>query len=126
MGDENGMRRKEHESMRSGRLPDRRPDRLWGGHGNGTDLCNLCGNLLKKEEISFDLEYDGEARAARPACYSVHLHCFQAWDMDREQRNGACANQRELNLDHGRAFLPDTGDLATISGRERETLSRKL
>jgi hypothetical protein len=124
MGDESRIRLKGHESTLAGKLPDRAPDRLWGGRGNGTDLCSLCGNLLNEEEISFDLEYDGEA-AARPACYSVHLHCFHAWDMDREQRNGGCANQRQLNLDHSRDSLPGTRDVATMSGRERETLSGK-
>jgi hypothetical protein len=107
--------------LRTARIPNRTPDRMWAGHGNGTDHCRICGNLLKKEEIAFDLEYDEEGASA-PVCYSVHLGCFNAWDVERHKAGGAPANRRPAGPDQSRASLPNPSGIGTISESERETL----
>lgn len=121
--EETELRVKALEAMRTGRLPDRSPDRMWGGHGNDKDICHICSNSLNREDITFDLEYDGEAAGARPACYCVHLRCFNAWDLARQQMNKGCANQRAVHPDHSRASLPNAGDVGTMTGSERDALS---
>jgi hypothetical protein len=109
-------------AMPIGKLPDRRPDRTWGGHGNGKDSCQICGKPLNAEDITFDLEYDGEAGDAHPACYSVHLQCFNAWDIEREQSTGACANQRPTRQNQSRISLLDGGEGGSMKASESDIL----
>jgi|SRR5581483_2246867 len=119
--EENGLRHLAREAMQSGKLPGRRPDRLWGGHGNGKDNCYLCGKPLNMEDITFDLEYKRGAEDTDPTCYSVHLRCFNAWDIEREQQlRGERVNQRHIS-DHNRTSLPSQGEVGTISASESAT-----
>jgi hypothetical protein len=117
--EEDGLRRLAREAMQSGKLPDRRPDRLWGGHGNGKGNCYLCGKPLNMEDITFDLEYKRGADDMDPTCYSVHLRCFNAWDIEREQQlRGRHVNQRHIFSDRNRASLPERGEGGTIPASE--------
>ena len=117
----NSMRGKALAAVHIGKLPDRPPDRVWGGHGNGTATCQLCGKPLNTEEITYELEYDEEPGDARPTCYSVHLQCFSAWDARRAQPNGGCTNQHQANGNSNRACLPDAGHPGTMPGNEGDT-----
>lgn len=119
--EETGLRVKALEAIRTGKLPDRPPDRTWGGHGNGKDICRICGNPLNKEDITFDLEYDGEATDGHPACYSVHLRCFNAWDLESQQRKKARASHRPSPPDHNRASLPAASEVGTMPANEGDT-----
>jgi hypothetical protein len=110
------------EAMRTGRLPDRGPDRIWGGHGSGKDNCQICGKLLNTEEITFDLEYAAAAEGAPPICYSVHLRCFNVWDIEREQSKARCATQCKPSPDQSRASLPDGDEVGTMVGSEGDIL----
>ena len=44
------------QAVEAGRLPDRRPDRTWGGRGGG-DRCAICTSLVRREEAELELEF---------------------------------------------------------------------
>ena len=116
---ENRLHHQSREALRTGRLPARAPERLWGGHGNGTDSCRICGNPLKKEEITFDLEY---AEESGPTSYSVHLRCFNAWDVERQRQQSPGAHTQRCSVSTGQSHaLPDADDVGTITAREQDT-----
>ena len=80
MSNENPSGRKVHEAIKSGKLPDRRPTRMWGGQGSGAS-CPLCGETSKPWDVEVELEFtreDGETEM-----YCVHSRCFAAWDLER-------------------------------------------
>jgi hypothetical protein len=75
--DEVWLRQRAREAIQQGRLPGRRPMRMWGGPGSGGD-CRICGKSLKDDEMELELEFsasDGD----NPA---VHLPCFAAWEFE--------------------------------------------
>jgi hypothetical protein len=104
-------------NAKEGRLPDRRPDRMWGGHGNGSEACTLCGKVLRPDEVSLDLEY-GDPVDESVLTYSVHLHCFSAWD-DERRRPGAVQARAVPNGNGSGYDLPHESDHGTINGRGR-------
>jgi len=61
-------------------LPLRRPDRMWGGRGDGAP-CAICHSPVRADELEFELEYlsaDGLAN------HHVHVPCFTAWERERD------------------------------------------
>lgn len=116
MGEDKRLQRKCREALRLGKIPDRSPDRLWGGHGNGSDTCQICGNLLMKEDIAFDLEYEAASDPSRPVCYSVHLRCFNAWDLERQKAQRAHSDPGCVGADKGHT-VRDPGDARDILPR---------
>ena len=110
----NELHRNAREALRAGKLPNRRPDRMWGGHGNGADACTLCGKVLGPEDVSLDLEY-GDPADPPLLTYSVHLQCFSAWD-DERRRPGA-SQARAVPKANGSGYgLPPENDHGTIDG----------
>ena len=45
------------EALWAGRLPDRRPNWLWGGPAQGAE-CSVCGKSLSHGETAFEAEFD--------------------------------------------------------------------
>lgn len=74
--------KKAREALRTGRLPNRMPDRSWGGKGLGA-TCRICGATIDHDELEFELEFHNEAAAIR-RCY-VHVRCFHAWAYERRR-----------------------------------------
>jgi hypothetical protein len=81
-GDEAALREMAREAMQRGLLPNRRPDRSWGGRGNGAD-CTVCRSPVTKDELEFELEF---ARNEDPGqdTYHIHVRCFRAWEFERD------------------------------------------
>ena len=48
MPDEFALRAKAREVIHTGKLPNRRPDRTWGGPGIGAP-CRVCGEPVTKD-----------------------------------------------------------------------------
>lgn len=111
MGDGSIVLTRAPEAMHTGKLPDRRPDRMWGGSGSGAS-CALCGNPVRNDEVEFELEYrpNGSPGAAN---YHVHARCFAAWELER--RNGASQGNS----------LPRSGDGGIVLGRERNASTQR-
>ncbi len=60
-------------------LPNRPPDRTWGGRAEGA-RCAVCGASLERGEAELEfLSPDGSA----PDTYRVHPRCFARWDLAR-------------------------------------------
>jgi hypothetical protein len=79
---ESALREKAREVLQAGTLPNRRPDRTWGGRGVGAD-CTICGVRVTPDELEFELEF--ARNGDRPALdkYHVHIRCFSIWDTER-------------------------------------------
>lgn len=106
------LRRSAREALRAGKLPNRRPDRMWGGHGNGEEACTLCGKVLGPEDVSLDLEYGDPLDRTAVLTHAVHLQCFSAWDDERRRPGPSQAQQPASNGSiHG---LPPPTDHGTI------------
>ncbi|HEY8515076.1 MAG TPA: hypothetical protein VIS07_06170 [Candidatus Binatia bacterium] len=119
------------QAVEAGRLPDRRPDRTWGGRGGG-DRCAICTSLVRREEAELELEFvqpDG-----RLDVYAVHARCFALWEIERQreqlERVAEAAGEptlADLGLSsrNGRSderakyLLSEVAEAATTGGRER-------
>lgn len=80
--DDSGLRDKARRVIESGEMPNRYPDRLWGGAGTGID-CAVCGSPTRPDEVEFEIEFFRDS-TARDAFY-VHGRCLAAWDVERRR-----------------------------------------
>lgn len=81
-GDEAVLREKAREVVQAGTLPNRRPDRTWGGSGIGAD-CTVCGTPVKHDELEFEIEFARNGDNPHLDTYHLHVRCFQAWQVER-------------------------------------------
>jgi hypothetical protein len=86
--EESGLRAKVQARLRSGRLPNRRPDRTWGGPGVGT-ACSVCDLPVTKDEMELEIQFsrDGDNPGLT---HHLHIRCFAAWEFER-RRDGTSA-----------------------------------
>ena len=84
MPDEKVLRAKAQEVIRTGKLPNKRPDRTWGGPGVGA-LCTICGEPVTWDqlELEFQCERDGDNPGLDK--FHIHIQCFAAWELERVQ-----------------------------------------
>lgn len=75
---ESELRERARELIREGRLPDRAPERVWGGPGSGVK-CALCAEVIPSNEM----EYEADATVGT-AVRSLHFHfvCHAAWQLE--------------------------------------------
>jgi hypothetical protein len=112
MNDEKLLRVKAREAMESGRIPGRRPERMWGGKGSGV-CCAVCDLPVRRDEIGFDLEFLGQGNSSSNN-YALHIRCLAAWEFERgssrpaghrdglqETRGDGTINDRERNHEPG-------------------------
>lgn len=83
MPDESTLRAKAREVIRTGKLPDRRPDRTWGGPGVGAP-CTICREPVTKDQLEFEIQFaiDGDAEPGLDK-FHIHVRCFAAWEFER-------------------------------------------
>jgi hypothetical protein len=60
------------------KLPNREPDREWGGPSLGGD-CALCGLPVCRGELELEIEFDGNGGNPETECYRVHVRCLAIW-----------------------------------------------
>jgi hypothetical protein len=84
MPDEKILRAKAKEVIRTGKLPNQRPDRTWGGPGVGAP-CAVCGEPVKRDQLEFEIrfEHDGDIHGLDK--FHIHIQCFAAWELERTQ-----------------------------------------
>ena len=113
-------REKARETIRMGRLPNRAPDRTWGGPGAGAD-CPVCEAPVKADELEYEIEF---ARGGGPADkHHVHVRCFVEWELERrsiELAGTAAASDGTAEVPR-RPVLPRPGEDGMISAGERLT-----
>jgi hypothetical protein len=80
--DETILREKARAAIRNGKLPERRPDRTWGGPGVGAS-CAVCDLPVTKDELEFEIEFAHDGTDPGLDKFHVHLRCFAAWEFER-------------------------------------------
>ena len=81
MPDEPMLRALARAALAEARLPLKRPDRIWGGHGQGSE-CIICQRRIPKEEAELEIEFDPDTHAEAARHY-IHMRCFAAWEFER-------------------------------------------
>jgi hypothetical protein len=81
MPDEPILREHARAAIREKRLPTRRPDRIWGGHGTGT-TCTVCHEGISADENQLEIEFDHVGGPGLVRFY-IHPRCFAAWELER-------------------------------------------
>ncbi|MGH8666549.1 MAG: hypothetical protein ACREUX_19970 [Burkholderiales bacterium] len=89
MSDEIILREKARALIRTGKLPSRRPDRVWGGAGFAGCPCMLCGVAIKHDEMAVELEFTRDAEDAINA--HLHVGCFLAVELEFVKAEAATA-----------------------------------
>ena len=113
MDDENVLRRYAREALRAGTLPPERPERMWGGRGEGAP-CSVSEKPVQPSETGFDLEFS-PANGAELINHPMHLRCFAAWEFERQSfLTARCAGPASPD----RRVLSADRDAGTIPGRE--------
>lgn len=113
MGDDSILREKAREVIQAGSLPNRRPDRMWGGSGDGAQ-CVVCGAPVKHDEVQLELQFTGDDGSSA-GNYHCHIRCFSALESELQ------------NLELGRRTISrsDQTELATAAamagGRQKGT-----
>jgi hypothetical protein len=79
MSDDENMLEKVRELLRSGRLPARSPDRVWGGHGSGRERCLICGDMVSPQEIAIEAEFNS---ADGSSSLDFHGRCFRVLESE--------------------------------------------
>ena len=111
MDDESVLRAWAREAMKAGNLPDRRPERMWGGPGSG-ESCAVCGKAVDKEDVELELQFTSGEGAGAANCH-VHGRCFAAWELER--RNGS-ANGQPLSQSGNGGIMPGRDRNETNTG----------
>jgi hypothetical protein len=79
--DERSLRERAREAILAGKLPGRRPDRMWGGPAAG-GICVVCGSPVMRGELEFEIEFSRNGGGSGTDRYNVHIGCFQAWESE--------------------------------------------
>ena len=61
------------EMNEGARLPQRPPDRVWGGPSTGA-TCALCGAKTTGDETEMEIEYD--LNSSETKTFHLHARCF--------------------------------------------------
>jgi hypothetical protein len=101
--DESKLREKAREAIQARRLPNRAPERMWGGPGVGAS-CVICDKPVTRDEVEFELEFAPDGGDPDPRNYHVHVRCFAAWEFERPAF-GTVATRISAS-DHARSAAP--------------------
>lgn len=85
MTDEAAPRQKARRAIQSRKLPNRSPDRTWGGSGVGAE-CAICGVPVKPDQLEFELEFARDGNRPGLDQFHVHIQCFRKWDLERHEQ----------------------------------------
>ena len=76
------LRAQARKLMRAVKLPNRLPDRMWGGQGVGTP-CALCGAPVKQDEAELEIQWGEGASISN---HRLHALCFAALELEIRER----------------------------------------
>ena len=82
--EEQEVRAKVREVLRTGKLPNRRPDRTWGGPGVGAP-CAVCDLPVTSLQLEFEIQFARNGDNPGLDKYHVHVRCFAAWEFERRR-----------------------------------------
>lgn len=78
--DDHSLREKARELIKTGKLPSRAPDSLFGGPGTGAK-CAICGASTNLSEMELEIEFD-DPRTSNSDSYFVHQRCFSLLELE--------------------------------------------
>jgi len=87
MPDEPALREHARQALEQNKIPNRSPDRVWGGPGVGAP-CTICNKPVSKNEMEFEIQYSMDDGTPNLAVYHVHVRCFSAWELVRSKVGG--------------------------------------
>lgn len=88
MPDEPALREHARRALQQDKMPNRQPDRLWGGPGVGAP-CTVCDKPVSKNEMEFEVQFSIDGIAAPHfVVFHVHVRCFSAWELVRSKVDG--------------------------------------
>jgi hypothetical protein len=99
-------------SLEGGRLPERRPDSIWGGPGAGA-CCTICNAHLSSDEMELEIEF-ARGNGFGADRYHVHVGCFAAWEAELRKAEAAGSHP----------VLPGTGEKRQNGARDDLSLRR--
>jgi hypothetical protein len=76
------LREQARATIKTGKLPARRPDRTWGGPGVGAD-CSVCEKPVTKDELEFEIQFARDSDNPGLDKFHLHIRCFAAWEFER-------------------------------------------
>jgi hypothetical protein len=82
-GEDAALRDRAREIVQAGTLPNRRPDRVWGGNGRGAE-CVICATPVSQDEAECEIEFARSGDRPGHDVYHLHARCFMAWESERE------------------------------------------
>jgi hypothetical protein len=80
--DETLLRARAREVVQQGKLPARRPDRIWGGPGVGA-ACPVCDQPVRRYELELEIQFEHDGAEPGLNKFHVHIRCFAAWEFER-------------------------------------------
>jgi hypothetical protein len=82
-------------AIHAGKLPNRNPDRIWGGRGEGAD-CTICAVPVMHDEMELEIEFNQDGDTPGSITHHLHVRCFAAWEFERDNldlvRGGSAAS----------------------------------
>ncbi len=82
--EEGALREKARSALQAGKIPDRRPDRTWGGPGVGA-ACAICDLPVERDQMEFEIEFARNGGNPGLDKFHVHIRCFAAWELERRR-----------------------------------------
>jgi hypothetical protein len=87
MPDELVLREHARQALEQSKMPNRAPDRVWGGPGVGAP-CTICSRAVSRDEMEFEVQFELDGGSPQMAVYHVHVRCFSAWELVRSKVDG--------------------------------------
>ncbi len=88
MPDEAVLRQQARQAIQTGELPNRPPDRTWGGPGVGAP-CSVCNDPVTHDQLEFEIQFAHDGATPGLDKFHVHMRCFAAWEMERTKLEDA-------------------------------------
>jgi hypothetical protein len=82
MPNEAALRRLARLVLEGGKLPQRVPDRTWGGPGIGAP-CALCDQPITLDQMECEVQFAHDGVPPGLDRYHLHLRCFAVWELER-------------------------------------------
>jgi hypothetical protein len=76
------LREKARAALRDGKIPNRRPDRTWGGPGVGAP-CSICALPVRSDELEFEVQFARDSDNPGLDKFHIHARCFAVWELER-------------------------------------------
>ena len=82
MSPEEHLRELARQAITAERIPNFKPDRVWGGPGIGA-LCTICNQPVLQNEMEFEVQFARDGARPHFDVFHIHIRCFAAWEFER-------------------------------------------